>query len=300
MSFVHDTVLLHESVAALHPVDGGCYVDCTLGGGGHTELLLESADCTVIGLDRDPAALAASTERLARFGDRFIPVRATFSSLHDVLRAQGRDKVQGILADIGVSSPQLDDGARGFSIRNVGPIDMRMDPDAELSAAEIVNEWTIDEITKIVRDYGEERHARRVATAIVEGRPWRDTGALAGAVAGVVGKGKGRIHPATRTFQGLRIAVNDELGELERLLAASVTALAPAGWLAIITFHSLEDRLVKQFLAAEAGKQAERDPWGNAIGSFRMAPPAKPVTAPPDDPNPRARSARLRSAMRLP
>ncbi len=298
-AYEHVTVLLDETVDAVHPRDGGVYVDCTLGGGGHTEALLARASCTVVGIDRDPAALSAARLRNQAAGDRFIPVRASFSDLAAVLDKLGIARVDGVLADLGVSSPQLDEAERGFSFRFPGPLDMRMDPDGPVTAATVVNTWPEAELQRIIRDYGEERKWRRVASRIVEGRPWTTTTQLADAVGRVVGRGKGRINPATRTFQGIRIAVNDELGELERLLAVATDHLAPGGWLAVISFHSLEDRLVKQFMARESGKNAERDAYGNKIGSFRLDRPVKPITPAPDDPNPRARSARLRSAQRL-
>lgn len=298
VAFEHVPVLLHEVVGALAPADGETLVDCTLGGGGHSEALLEAADCRVIGLDRDPAALSAASERLARFGDRFRAVRARFSEVGAVLDGLGIDQIDGLLADVGVSSPQLDEAARGFSFGRSGPIDMRMDPDAPVSASDLVNSWDEASLAEVIRDFGEERHWRRVARAIVAGRPWTDTVQLAGAIAKVVG-GRERIHPATRTFQGLRIAVNDELGELRRLLPIAVERLRPGGRLAVITFHSLEDRIVKQFLAREAGKGVPRDAWGNPVEPSRLA-LAPSITPSEDDPNPRARSARLRTAVRLP
>lgn len=300
VAFEHLSVLLEETITALQPQAGKVYVDCTLGGGGHTEALLEAADCRVIGIDRDPAALAAAAERLERFGDRFTPVRGRFSDLTGLLADLGVDEVDGVLADLGVSSPQLDQAERGFSFRNAGPLDMRMDPDASLSAAHVVNDWREEELARVIYEYGEERRSRPVARAIVASRPISDTRELAKVVAGVLGRGKGRIHPATKTFQGIRIAVNDELGEIERLLPAAVGALAPGGRLAIISFHSLEDRLVKRFIARESGREAPRDAFGHKVGTFRLGRPPKSVTAPPSDPNPRARSARLRTAVRLP
>ncbi len=297
MVYEHAPVLCPEVVAALAPADGDVIVDCTLGRGGHAEALLSAASCRLIGLDRDPEAIAASTARLAPFGARFTAVRASFSELGAVLDGLGIGQVQGILADLGVSSPQLDDPRRGFSFRASGPIDMRMDPDAPLSAADLVNHWPEEELADVIYRYGEERRSRQVARALVAGRPWADTVALADAVARVVGKGKGRIHPATRTFQALRIAVNDELGELDRWLEVAVARLAPGGRLAVITFHSLEDRKVKQFLAAASGKVAPRDPYGEPIGEFTLR-DLRAVAPSEDDTNPRARSARLRTATR--
>jgi 16S rRNA (cytosine1402-N4)-methyltransferase len=297
--YTHIPVLRDEVVAAIAPRAGDVFVDCTLGGGGHAEALLEAADIQLIGLDRDPAALASATERLARFGERFQPVHSAFSGIRAALRSRGIDRVDAILADLGVSSHQLDTAERGFSFRKSGPVDMRMDPGAPLSAANLVNDTPENELADLIFRFGEERKSRRVAKAIVAGRPWSDTAALADAIAKVVGRGKGRIHPATRTFQGLRIAVNDEIGELATLLPEAVDMLAAGGRLAIITFHSLEDRDVKQFLADEAGKNRPRDAWGNPIGPVRLR-LRKPVTPSASDPNPRSRSARLRSAEKLP
>jgi 16S rRNA (cytosine1402-N4)-methyltransferase len=296
-AFQHTSVLLDQVVATLAPADGEVHVDCTLGGGGHAGALLARARCRVVGIDRDPAALDAASAALASYGDRFTPVKAAFSELGAVLDRLGLATVDGIVADLGVSSPQLDQAERGFSFSRSGPIDMRMDPTQPTSAADLVNTWSEDALADVITRYGEERKARRVAQAIVAGRPWSDTVALASAVAKVVG-GSHRIHPATRTFQGLRIAVNDELGELERLLPQVVARLAPGGRVAIVTFHSLEDRLVKRFLDQAAGKGRPRDPYGNPIGAapLRLLPDLAPSD---DDPNPRARSARLRRAVRL-
>ena len=297
--FHHISVLRDEVLAALHPADGEVHVDCTLGGGGHAEALLSAANCRVIGLDRDPNAIEAATARLAPFGDRFTPVRAKFSSLGKVLDQLGIPLVDGILADLGVSSPQLDDPARGFSFRNSGPVDMRMDPDAETSAAHLVNDTAEDDLADIIWKFGEERRSRAVARAIVAGRPWSDTRALAEAIAGAVGKKEAhRIHPATRSFQALRIATNDELGEIDRLLAQIPDRLKPCGRVAIITFHSLEDRPVKHALQSLSGRGTERDPYGNPVQPPRLSPPSSATAS--DDSNPRARSARLRSATRLP
>jgi 16S rRNA (cytosine1402-N4)-methyltransferase len=299
VSFEHLTVLRDESVAALAPAAGETFVDCTLGGGGHTEALLEAAECRVIGLDRDPAALSAARERLARFGDRFEAVHTDFAGLSRVLAERGLSQVDGVLADLGVSSPQLDEAERGFSFRMAGPVDMRMDPTSGITAAELLATVDEAELVRILRDYGEERHARRVARALLQDQPFTDTVALAECVARVVGRGKGRIHPATRTFQALRIAVNGELDQLESLLQQAHDHLAPGGRLAFITFHSLEDRLVKQFLHRAAGRGLPRDAYGNPIGDVTLQ-LARPLTPSPDDPNPRARSSRLRSAQRLP
>lgn len=296
--FSHESVLLQETVDALNPADGELFVDCTLGGGGHAAALLARSGCRVIGLDRDPEAIAAARARCAAFGDRFVAVHARFSEVGRVLDDLGHDRVDGLLADLGVSSHQLDVPERGFSFRRAGPVDMRMDPTSGESATDLVNHAGEAELADLIFQLGEERRSRQVARAIVAGRPWTDTVALADAVGRAVGGKPGRIHPATRTFQALRMAVNDELGELEALLRASVQRLAPDGRLAIVTFHSLEDRLVKQFLAAAAGKNAPRDAWGNPIGPVHFE-VHRPVVPAEDDPNPRARSARLRTARRL-
>lgn len=297
--FSHESVLLEETVDALRPADGEVFVDCTVGGGGHAYALLSRARCRVIGLDRDPVALDAARARCAAFGDRFTAVHARFSEVGRVLDDLGLDRVNGLLADLGVSSHQLDVPERGFSFRRPGPVDMRMDPTSGDSAADLINHSSESELADLIYAFGEERRSRQVARAIVAGRPWTDTVALAEAVGRAVGGKPGRIHPATRTFQALRMAVNDELGEVEALLRASVGRLLPDGRLAIITFHSLEDRLVKQFLAGAAGKNAARDAWGNPVGPIHFE-VQRPVVPSEDDPNPRARSARLRTARRLP
>ncbi len=295
--FEHTSVLLEEVVEALAPADGEVLVDCTLGAGGHSEALLERADCIVIGLDRDPAAIQAASARLARFGARFRPRKARFSEIERVLDELELPKVNAIFADLGVSSPQLDQPQRGFSFRAGGPIDMRMDPTQAVAATELVNEWSEEMLTSTIREYGEEPRARRIARAIVHGRPWSDTAELADAIAAVAASRHSRVHPATRVFQALRIAVNDELGELKKLLPAALGRLVDGGRLAIISFHSLEDRIVKRFMAHESGKTAEKDGYGDPIGDLRLVEVHRRMAA-EGDPNPRARSARLRWARR--
>jgi 16S rRNA (cytosine1402-N4)-methyltransferase len=297
MLFEHTSVLLEDVLEALSPADGEIMVDCTLGGGGHTEALLERADCTVIGMDRDPSAIEAASERLAHFGNRFVPQKARFSEIERILDELELPKVNGIFADLGVSSPQLDRPERGFSFRAGGPIDMRMDPTQAVAATELVNEWTEEALSQVIREYGEEPRARRIARAIVAGRPWRDTAELADAIAAVAASRNSRIHPATRVFQALRIAVNDELGELKKLLPSALSRLAEGGRLVIISFHSLEDRIVKSFMARESGKTAPKDGYGDPIGDVRLVDVHRCMAA-EGDPNPRARSARLRWARR--
>lgn len=299
MSFHHVPVLIDEVVQALQPRDGARYVDCTVGGGGHTEALLRAADCRVLGIDQDPDALTATRTRCGFAAERIELVRGRFSTLPQVLESSGWPAVDGVLADLGVSSHQLDTPERGFSFRHQGPVDMRMDPSSTRSAAQLVDQASEAELSDLIWRYGEERRARAVARAIVAGRPWSDTAALASAVAGAVGRSKSRVHPATRTFQALRIATNEELRELERLLECVVGLLVPGGRVAIITFHSLEDRLVKQAFAEASGKGRPRDGFGNPVGP-KHGRALKPVTPAEDDPNPRARSARLRVFERSP
>jgi 16S rRNA (cytosine1402-N4)-methyltransferase len=291
---------LNEVVDAMSSLRDGVIVDCTLGCGGHTEALLRDTTCRVVGVDRDDEALAISRVRLAPFGDRFTAVKGSFGDLSAILQELEMPKVDGVLADLGVSSVQLDRAERGFSFRFSGPVDMRRDQSATQRASDIVNTWSAEALADAIRTYGEERHSRRIASAIVRGRPWHDTRALAAVIADAMPRGRPpRIHPATRTFQALRIVVNDELGEIERLLPAAVDALSPQGRLAIISFHSLEDRIVKRFIALQSGRGLPRDPYGNPVGEIRLQRSGRSIVPSPDETNPRARSARLRVAVRL-
>jgi 16S rRNA (cytosine1402-N4)-methyltransferase len=301
--FAHATVLGPESAALLAVREGVCVLDCTLGGGGHAELLL-AAGARVIGLDRDPVALASATARLAPFGDRFTPLQANFRDTPAELSRLGVAELHGALADLGVSSPQLDDAARGFSFRAAGPLDMRMGPDAER-----VDEYLarVDERTlgDAIETYGEERFARRIARAIKLALPIADTAALAHVVAGAIPRATwpDRIHPATRTFQALRIAVNGELEALAELLASIPKLLAVGGRMAVISFHSLEDRAVKQrFAELTLGC---RCPPGLPVcvcggPDFRLL-TRRPISAGDAEVanNPRARSAKLRGLERV-
>jgi len=312
----HRPVLLKEVLDALAPRDGAIYVDGTFGAGGYSRGLLEAADCTVVAIDRDKAAVARGRALAGAFPGRLTVIEGCFGDMAQLL-ADRLGAVDGVTLDLGVSSMQLDEPERGFSFRADGPLDMRMEgPDAEgrPSAAEVVNRLPEEELADIIYSYGEERRARQVARAIVAARaerPLTRTGELAELVRGVVKparpqKGAKPIDPATRTFQALRIYVNDELGELERGLDAAEALLAPGGRLAIVTFHSLEDRIVKQFLRERSGRQA---------GGSRHAPPTEAGsdraatftllfsgTRRPDEAecraNPRARSAQLRAAER--
>lgn len=299
MTYQHTSVMLDEVVDGLRPQGGGIFVDCTLGGGGHTLALLEGGAERVVGIDRDPAALDAARRRCKEYGDRLSLVRGSFGDLGEHLNAVGLEEVDGVLADLGVSSHQLDTPERGFSFRFEGPVDMRMDPDAATSAEHLVNTLPERELADIIFEYGEERRSRAVAKLLVAGRPWTDTKQLADAISARIGDRKKKIHPATKTFQALRIAVNDELGELKRLLPQAVRRLRPGGRLAIVTFHSLEDRITKRFLQRCSGRGVERDVYGHPLTppTLQLL-PSTPSSR--DSTNPRARSARLRVAVRLP
>ena len=299
----HLPVLRDEVLAALAPKDGGLYVDGTFGLGGYSLALLESADCRVLGIDRDPDAVARGAGLAARFPGRLTLRQARFGDMAEVARADGIDRVDGVALDLGVSSPQLDDAQRGFSFRADGPLDMRMEK-AGRSAADLCNTLTEGELADLILDLGEERHARRVARAIVAARPLKTTGELAAVVRRAVPRSADGIDAATRTFQALRLAVNEELDELDRGLAAAEALLAPGGRLAAVSFHSLEDRRVKTFLTgrAGAGPRPSRhlpEAGKTAEPTFRLL-TRKPVTPSPaeTDRNPRARSARLRAAER--
>ncbi len=302
MSENHIPVLLNEVVAALGPRDAACFIDGTFGGGGYSRALLERAQCRVLGIDRDPDAIRRGAELAERFTGRLTLVEGRFSAMGELLARQGETGSDGVVLDLGVSSFQLDEAARGFSFRSDGPLDMRMDR-AGPSAADFVNAASEAELGAVIAEFGEERHARRVARAIIAARPLSRTGELAEVVARAMGPAAARlrIHPATRTFQALRLYVNDELGELERGLEAAERVLRPRGRLAVVSFHSLEDRMVKRFLAARCG----RVPSGSrhapqlraADPTFRLLPARVPGEAEIAR-NPRSRSARLRAAER--
>ena len=247
----HIPVLMREVVDALQPRDGGRYVDGTFGAGGYTTAMLDRADCQVIAIDRDPDAIGAGRALAERYAPRLRLIEGRFGDMADLLSAEGVDDVDGVALDLGVSSMQFDQADRGFSFRASGPLDMRMEKNGP-SAADLVNDADEAELADIIFRYGEERRSRRVARAIVEARKTKrieTTGELAEIVRRAVGpQGRDESDPATRTFQALRIAVNDELGELERGLAAAEQVLAPGGRLAVVSFHSLEDRAVKEFV----------------------------------------------------
>ncbi|MCW5774224.1 MAG: 16S rRNA (cytosine(1402)-N(4))-methyltransferase RsmH [Rhodospirillaceae bacterium] len=302
----HIPVMLAEVLAAIAPREGGVYVDGTFGAGGYAGAILDAAPCKVFGIDRDPEAIAAGEAMKRRYDGRLDLIEGRFGDMADLLAARGVGPVDGVALDLGVSSMQLDRAERGFSFRFDGPLDMRM-AKAGASAADIVNGASETELAAIIADLGEERHARRVAKAIVRARkdaPIQTTAALAEIVRHAVPASRDGIDPATRTFQALRIAVNDELGEIDRGLSGAEAVLAPGGRLAVVSFHSLEDRRVKNFLRARAG-QAPRgsrhapEAKGERIPSFEV-PQRRPVGPGQAEigANPRARSARLRTAIR--
>lgn len=306
---VHIPVLLAEVVEALAPRDGGVYVDGTFGAGGYTRAILEHADCQVVAIDRDPDAHARSHALLERFPGRLRMIEGCFGDMDRLLADHGIGAVDGVALDIGVSSPQLDEAGRGFSFRFDGPLDMRMGRHGA-TAADVVNTAAEDELADIIFHLGEERHARRIARAIAAARrttPLTRTTQLAEVVRGAVpGKKGGRdIDPATRTFQALRIHVNDELGELSRGLSAAERILKPGGRLAVVSFHSLEDRVVKNFLKDRSSPPPAPSRHTPVTADTHPDPSfhllyRKPVT-PGDEElaiNPRARSSRLRAAER--
>jgi 16S rRNA (cytosine1402-N4)-methyltransferase len=295
--------MLEQVMAVLQPRDEAIYVDGTFGGGGYSAALLARANCRVFGIDRDAEAIARGRALAERFEGRLTLIHGRFSEMDALLDAQGVGKADGVALDIGVSSFQLDESERGFSFGADGPLDMRMDTTGGPSAADLVNTLPEDELARILSRYGEEKRAKALARAIIAARPITRTGALADVAERVLGR-REKIHPATRTFQALRIAVNDELGELERGLEAAERVLNPSGRLAVVSFHSLEDRIVKRFLAERSG----RNPQGSRHAPERPAgePPTfellgKNPQAPGDEEvrvNPRSRSARLRAAIR--
>ena len=302
ISVPHIPVLLKEVVTALTPQAGEVMVDSTFGAGGYSRALLEAADCAVIAIDRDPDTKCHAESLAAEYGDRFSYLSGCFGDMQDLLAAP----VDGITFDLGVSSMQLDESARGFSFMRDGPLDMRMSQDG-LSAADLLNEGTPELLSDIIAVYGEERRARAIAKAIIarrESKPMARTGDLVDAVCSVLGAPRfGKAHPATRTFQALRIYLNDELGELMRGLQAAEQVLKPGGRLAVVTFHSLEDRMVKQFLASRTGRSGRPS---RHLPDVDMARPSFADVAKRHvkageaeiNANPRARSGRLRVALR--
>jgi 16S rRNA (cytosine1402-N4)-methyltransferase len=300
-------VLLGHALRALSPKAGERYIDGTFGAGGYARAILDAADCQVLGLDRDPSAIEAGRALESQAAGRLKLAETPFSHMEDAAHGIGWDSVDGVVLDLGVSSMQLDEAARGFSFMRDGPLDMRMSGKG-LSAADVVNTFEKDEIADILYQLGEERRSRAVAAAIVADRekaPFERTGQLADLVSRVLGRRHDDPkHPATRTFQALRLYVNDELGELQRGLEAAERILKPGGRLAVVSFHSLEDRIVKRFLQSRSGKKAKTSRYLPAAAqepapSFDLQerhgvePSEEEVAA-----NPRARSGRLRWAIR--
>jgi len=308
----HTPVLAEEVISMLAPAPGSLQIDATVGGGGHTERILEasSPDGRLLGLDADGAAIARTRDRLARFGDRLVLRQANFRELGDVAPEEGFAHVDGLLFDLGLSSYQLADPDRGFSFRTEGRLDMRFDTSRGVPAADLLATLDVAELTALFRRYGEEPFAPRIARAIDQQRqsaPIETADALATLIEGVVPRaprGRRPIHPATRVFQALRIAVNAELDALEEALATSVGLLRPGGRLVVLSYHSLEDRIVKRFIQAERRGctcppelpvcVCGRQPRLRRIGPSSITPSPTELTA-----NPRARSARLRAAERL-
>jgi len=304
MAFVHASVLLREVLEYLTPRDGEIYVDCTVGGGGHSEAILKAASVRLIGVDRDPAALAATRDRL---GDRIELVHGELGEIAQVLADLKLPHVNGFLLDLGVSSPQLDHADRGFSFSQDGPLDMRMDPTRGPTALELIRQTDADDLAALISELGEERYAKKIARMIKEAEKLETTSDLAAICARAIPtieQRKSKIHPATRTFQALRIAVNRELDQLERFLATFADLLAPGGRCVVISFHSLEDRLVKNCfrdlewtsslprkLAEEAGERV--DPVVEVLTRKAVFADDAEIAA-----NPRARSARLRACSR--
>ena len=302
----HQPVMRDEVVALLCPAPGRIFLDGTLGGGGHAEALL-AAGARVVGLDRDRDSLEHASRRLASFGDRFTAVQANFADAPEIPEVRAAGPFDGALLDLGVSSHQLDTPDRGFSFRHDGPLDMRMDSTGGEPAALLVNSADEAELVRLFREYGEEPQARRVARAIVAERerlPFTRTGQLAALIEKVLGR-RGRVHPATRVFQALRIAVNDEIGSLRRALVSIPPLLKAGARFVVITFHSLEDRAVKTFFRAGSEQWLDRPEWPaprpNPEWRFRDL-TRKPLSAVPGETgrNPRSRSARLRSVEILP
>lgn len=302
----HISVLLREVLEILLPKDGGIYVDGTFGAGGYARAILEAADCRVFGIDRDPAAVAIGREMVTEYGGRLVMIEGCYADMEALLAEHDVYAVDGIALDIGVSSMQLDEAERGFSFMREGPLDMRMSGKGR-TAADIVNEESEAELARIIFVYGEERRSRAIARAVAERRklaPFKSTVELAEVVASVVRPTGTGIHPATRTFQALRIVVNDELGQLVKGLVASERLLTPGGRLAVVSFHSLEDRRVKNFLSARSEGRA-RPSRHVPVMDEGPAPTFKLITrgaikARADElaVNPRSRSARLRGAIR--
>lgn len=300
-SIPHLPVLYHETIKALQPSSPRLYVDATIGAGGHAKGILEkcSPDGQLLGLDIDPNALVLSRKNLHILGQRTHLIQASFTTLLEQIHRVGWENVQGILLDLGISSMQIDSPERGFSFMHEGPLDMRFDPDEPTTAAELVNDLSYDRLAEIIWQFGEERYSRKIARAICNSRPIQTTKHLAEIIRKVVGRRREKIHPATRTFQALRISVNKELEALKKVLPQIIEALSPGGRAAIISFHSLEDRMVKQYFRRESqdcicpDKQPVCICEHTATVRLITRRPIRPMVS-ETEVNPRARSARLR------
>ncbi len=304
---IHIPVLYQETLEALDPQPGGTYIDATLGGGGHAEgiLMASSPNGTLLGLDASPDALTRTHERLAQFRERITLVHSNFRNLKEVATRHGFPQVDGILFDLGLSSHQLGDPAQGFSFQDEGPLDMRLDFTKGENATEVIDRLDAKELADILYQYGEERQSRRIARAIVAARPVHTTAQLAEIISKAVGGRRGaRKHPATRSFQALRIYVNDELGALQIALPQALDLLHPGGVLAVISFHSLEDRIVKHYFRHESKNcvcppglpicQCNHKARITEQHRKGIHPTAEEIAS-----NPRSRSARLRAALKL-
>ena len=305
-AFAHEPVMVDEIVAVFATVPPGTVLDATIGGGGHAAAILDEYPAlSVLGIDRDDQALAATGERLARFGDRVTTAHGRFDGIRDVMREHDIDSLSGALFDLGVSSPQLDRAARGFSYRDDGPLDMRMDRTQPWAASDVVNGYEPDELTRLIRRYGDERFASRIAKAIVAARPIETTTELAAVVSAAIPAAARRTggHPAKRTFQAIRIEVNAELDVLPDAIDQAIDATVPQGRIAVLTYHSGEDRIVKErFVNATTGN-CECPPRlpcvCGAVPTIRRVRMPRTPTPSQAEANPRARSARLRVVERV-
>ncbi len=303
---LHTPVLLDEAIAGLQVRPGGCFIDCTVGTGGHAEAILDRIlpSGKLLGIDADPEAIRVSRDRLNRYGEAVVLVNDSFGNLEAICRRYQFHPVDGILFDLGVSSLQLDTAERGFSFQHDAPLDMRFDPTQGLTASDIVNTFSEQQLARLIHEYGEERHSRRIARYIVQNRPVATTLELARLVEQALRSRRARIHPATRTFMALRIAANNELQNLEPALIQATNLLRPGGRLAVISYHSLEDRITKQFM-----RRAASDclcPPGTVMCRCGHVPTLKLISRKVIKPtsleiesNPRSRSAKLRIAERL-
>lgn len=286
----HTPVMVNETIEGLQPGRGGHFVDCTVGHGGHARAILERISPTgkLLGIDADPEAIRTAQDRLSDYGEAIVLVNDSFVNLRAICEKYDFCPVDGILFDLGISSMQLDTAERGFSFQREAPLDMRFDPSRELTASDIVNTFPERELARILKEYGEERHSRRIARHIVYGRPITSTLRLAQVVQQVLGSKRGRIHPATRTFMALRIAVNEELQSLSLALEQTINLLRLQGRLVVVSYHSLEDRIVKQFMRSKASNCALK-----LISRKVIRPTSLEIES-----NQRSRSAKLRIAER--